>query len=268
MVLHDVPQRPDRVVEAPPVVHTEVLGHGDLDALDVVAVPERLEDGVGEPEEQDVHRRFLAEEMVDPVDLPFLEVPVQLGVQRPGRGQVVAEGLLHRDPGPLGETGPGQALHHAAEQRRRDLEIEDGAVPPLDGVGDAVIGLRVLVVARDHRQALGQPLENMLADLLAGVFDGLARVVAEGRGRPLVAGYADDRALKLLAALHAVQGPEGLLFRQVPGDAEDHQDVGGRGRRSGHLIPLSWPLGEGRAHFTAGRTAPPRWRSPRPRWRS
>src|SRR5262249_15662201 len=102
-------------------------------------------------------------------------------------------------------------------------------------------------------------------DLLAGVVDGLAGMVPEGGGRPLVAGCADDRAPQLPAALQAVQGPEGLLFRQIPGDAEDHQDVRVRGRRSGHVTPLSRPLGEGRAYVMAGRTAPPRWRSPRPR---
>src|SRR6185295_17805827 len=46
MVLHDVAQRPDRVIETTPVPYAEVLGHGDLHALDVVAVPQRLEDGV------------------------------------------------------------------------------------------------------------------------------------------------------------------------------------------------------------------------------
>src|SRR5262249_12473016 len=119
--------------------------------------------------------------------------------------------------------------------------------------GDAVIGLRVLVIARDHRQAPGQPLENLLADLLAGVFDGLARVVPEGRVRPLVAGYADNRTLKLPAALHAVKRPGGLLFRQIPGNAEDHQDVCGRGRRYGHVSPPTVALIERRALFH-GRT--------------
>ena len=77
------------------------------------------------------YRRFLAEEVVDAVDLPFLEEPVKLGVQGPGRRQVVAKGLLYRDPALLGEAGSGQTLHHAGEQRRRDLQIEDGQVPPL-----------------------------------------------------------------------------------------------------------------------------------------
>src|SRR5262245_34651836 len=80
----------------------------------------------------------------------------------------------------------------------------------------------------------------MLADLLAGVFDGLAGTLPEGRGRPLVAGHADDRAPELAPPLQAVQGAEGLPSGQVTGDAEDHQDVGGRRRRSGHVIPLSW----------------------------
>src|SRR5262249_7604983 len=161
-----------------------------------------------------------------------------------------------------GKTGSGQALHHAAEQRRRNLEVEHGVTPLPDGVANAVIGLRVLVIARNHRQARSQPLENLLADLLAGIFDGLSRVVPESRIRPLVAGHADDPALQLLAAFHAVQRTEGLPFRQIPGDPEDHQRFRGRGRRYGHVIPLRWPLLEGRAYFTAGRTAPPRWQSP------
>jgi hypothetical protein len=85
VVLHNVTQRPDRVIETPPVLYAEVLGHSDLYGPDVVAVPERLEDGVGEPQEQDVHGRFLAEEVVNAQDLPFREELVQFGVQGPGR---------------------------------------------------------------------------------------------------------------------------------------------------------------------------------------
>lgn len=75
----------------------------------MVAVPERLEDGIGEPQEQDVHGRFLAEEVVNAQDLPFREELAQFGVQGPGRRQVVAEGLFHHDPGPFDQAGAGQA---------------------------------------------------------------------------------------------------------------------------------------------------------------
>ena len=50
VVLHDVADRADLLVEAAAALHAEALGHGDLDALHVVAVPDRLEEGVGEAE--------------------------------------------------------------------------------------------------------------------------------------------------------------------------------------------------------------------------
>jgi hypothetical protein len=41
--------------------------------VDVVAVPERLEDGVGEAEDQQVLHRLLAQVVVDAVDLLLVE---------------------------------------------------------------------------------------------------------------------------------------------------------------------------------------------------
>ena len=54
VVVHDVAQRADRVVEVAAVRDAEVLGHGDLHATDVVAVPHRLEHRVGEPQVEDL----------------------------------------------------------------------------------------------------------------------------------------------------------------------------------------------------------------------
>ena len=48
--------------------------------------------------------------MIDPVDLRLVEVLVQVGGERPGRVQVVAERLLDDHPGRLGEARGGQAL--------------------------------------------------------------------------------------------------------------------------------------------------------------
>jgi hypothetical protein len=45
------------------------LGHVDLHVADVLAVPHRFEQAVGEPEGQDVVDRLLAEGVVDPEDL-------------------------------------------------------------------------------------------------------------------------------------------------------------------------------------------------------
>ncbi len=128
MVLHHVAQRPDVVVEAAAVLDSEVLGHGDLHAGDAVAVPQGLEDRVGEPQEHDVHRGFLAEEVVDAVDLPLVQVPSQFVVEGIGRGQVMAEGFLDDDARIGGQVGARQLVDHGAEQRRRDLQVEHRGV--------------------------------------------------------------------------------------------------------------------------------------------
>ena len=47
----------------------ERLCNRDLDMLDVIAPPQRLEDAVRKAQDHDVLDRLFAEEMIDPVDL-------------------------------------------------------------------------------------------------------------------------------------------------------------------------------------------------------
>ena len=91
MVDDDISQRADRVVEVAAVLDTKAFGHGDLDTLHVVAVPDRFEDRIGEPEIDDLLEAHLSEVVIDPIQLVFIDV---LLVARrpadsptPGRGQ-------------------------------------------------------------------------------------------------------------------------------------------------------------------------------------
>ena len=77
VVLHDVADRPDRVVERPAALDPDALGHRDLHAAHVVAVPHRLEQGVREPEDQQVLDALLAEVVVDAEDAVLGEHLVQ-----------------------------------------------------------------------------------------------------------------------------------------------------------------------------------------------
>ena len=56
------------IVEGPAALDAEVLGHGDLHAFDVVAMPEGLEEGVGESEGDHVVHGSLGEVVVDAED--------------------------------------------------------------------------------------------------------------------------------------------------------------------------------------------------------
>ena len=87
VVDHDVAQRADRVVEAAAVLDPEVLRHRDLDALEVVAAPERLEDRVGEAQVQDLLETHLPEVVVDPEQLRLVDVRVQLVGERGDAGR-------------------------------------------------------------------------------------------------------------------------------------------------------------------------------------
>ena len=91
------------LVEAPTHLDRERLGDVDLDVVDVVAVPDRLEHPVREAQRQQVLDRLAAEVVVDPVDAALLEDRVQPRVQLPGRGEVGAERLLGDHPRALAE---------------------------------------------------------------------------------------------------------------------------------------------------------------------
>ncbi len=71
MVRHHVAQRAGGVVEAAAMADADLFIDRDLHMVDVIAVPDRLEHAVGEAQHQDVLHRFLAEVMIDPVDLVF-----------------------------------------------------------------------------------------------------------------------------------------------------------------------------------------------------
>jgi hypothetical protein len=78
--------------------HERVKGPCDLHAGHALAIPKLGQREVGEPQVLQPDDRFLAEEVVDAQDLALAQHPVQPGIQRAGRVQVVAKWLLDGDP--------------------------------------------------------------------------------------------------------------------------------------------------------------------------
>jgi hypothetical protein len=81
VILNHVPERSRPFVVPAAVLHTNGLRRGDLHMVDVVPIPYRFEDPIGEAEHQQVLHRLLAEIMVDAVHLRLVEHAEDGGVQ-------------------------------------------------------------------------------------------------------------------------------------------------------------------------------------------
>lgn len=94
------------------------FGCADLDAVDVVAVPQRLEDAVREAQHENVLHRFLAQIVVDAVNVPLGENIAQQSVQLAGRFEVAPERLFDHDAPPA--SGFRRGVEARFPQTRRD----------------------------------------------------------------------------------------------------------------------------------------------------
>ncbi len=100
VVLQDVAAGAGLLVERAPALHAKVLGHGDLDVVDVATVPDRLEDAIAEAEDQQVADGVLAQVMIDAIDLRLVEGAHHRVVEIMARFEIMAEGLLDDDAAP------------------------------------------------------------------------------------------------------------------------------------------------------------------------
>ena len=106
------------------------LRHGNLHVVDVAAIPDRLEDSVGETERHDVLHGLFAQVVIDAVDLFFVDFLEQLLVQGLGRFQIVTEGFLDNDAPPMivvlrHQSSGGEFLHDRSKEtgcRREVIE--------------------------------------------------------------------------------------------------------------------------------------------------
>src|SRR6478672_628950 len=97
VVLNHVANRAGLVVECPPALNSEVFGHGYLHALDLIAVPERLQNCILEPQKNHVTHRSFPQVMIDAKDVLLVESTEQNPIELLRRDEVVTEGLFNDD---------------------------------------------------------------------------------------------------------------------------------------------------------------------------
>jgi len=93
---------------APAALDADGFGDGDLHVGDVVLVPLRLEQAVGETQGDQVLHRVLAQVVIDAVGAVFREEARHCIVHLAGRFQVVTDGLLQHHAGAFGQPRLGQ----------------------------------------------------------------------------------------------------------------------------------------------------------------
>jgi len=81
---HHVPERAGMIVISAEMLHAHGFGDGDGHMIDVTTIPHRLEHRIGKSKRQNVLHGFLAQVMINPIDLGFLKAGGGHAVQRAG----------------------------------------------------------------------------------------------------------------------------------------------------------------------------------------
>ena len=205
VILHHVAQGTRLLVVRATRLHADGLGDRDLHVGDVVAVPQRLEDLVGEAQHEEVLDGLLPEIVIDAVDLVLAEVAPELPIEGPGALEVVAERLLDDDAGEasaaLGQAGAPEVLDDVVVEARGRGAVEDAIgrpAPALLAVAQECLERGrergVLRIARQVVDRLGKALPYVLGRRLhASVLaDGLPHPAPEVVVGHLRAGHGHD----------------------------------------------------------------------------
>ncbi len=246
VVLHDVAQRAGLLVVRTATFDADLLGNGDLHVVDVLAIPQRLEDAVGKAEDQQVLHGFLAEVMVDAVDLLFDEGRVQSCVELTRRCKVAPERLLDDRPNGgarllRGETRLVETLRKRQHGVRRRAEVEEtvaggaafavrGGERLLEGVESAL----AVHVELHVFQSRGELVPRLGGQADAPVLlDTVAHVGSKFLGAHVAAAGADDGESIRQRSFggKGVQRRDQLSLGEVAAGAEDDHAEGDRRAR-------------------------------------
>lgn len=81
MILKHITQDAGGVVVPSPAAQADLFGDGDLDVVDVVAVPEGFENSVGKAKNQQVLYGFFAQVVIDAVNLFLVKYVMNIVVE-------------------------------------------------------------------------------------------------------------------------------------------------------------------------------------------
>ena len=237
MVLDHVASGADAVVVAAATTQADIFGHGDLDVVDVVRVPDRVEQLIGEAQRQDVLHRLLAQVVVDAKDRILGKDAVDYFVEIAGTVQVVTERLLDDNPAPAVVVSSGQPGLVQLLADRRETLGRNGVVERVIAA-DAPLGVElvqdlgqprergiVVECAFHETDSVGKPLPDRLTERRSRVlFDDLLNLLGEGCVVPVATGepHQSEVGRQQTPVGQVVDGRDHLLAGEVARHTEDH----------------------------------------------
>ena len=97
MILYHIPQSSRRFIESATLLDSQILYSGNFYVVDIIPVPERLENTIGKTEGQHILRCLFTEKMVNTVNLMFFENRSINFIQFTCRFEVVTERFFNDD---------------------------------------------------------------------------------------------------------------------------------------------------------------------------
>src|SRR6185312_11532435 len=208
-------------------------------AGNVVAIPDRFQQRIGETEIQQVLHRLLAEVVVDAENVVFAEKTVQRAIERARGFQVATERLFDDHARALRAAGSRESLHHRHEHAGRNREVMQRMLGIAKRSAQLRIGLRVVVIAVDVLHLLRQLRERDLVH--AAVFlEAVPGTLAQLVDIPARTRDANHRHVQLAVLDQRLQCRKNLFVSEVARGTEKYEGIGlGRCHQLGSLCRMT-----------------------------
>src|SRR5918993_3829386 len=129
MVLEHVAQHAHLVIKTGTMFYSHLLCHCDLHMVNVVPVPQGLENCISKTRDQNILNSFLTKIMIDAVDLSFVQCLVNLFIQTMSGSKVGAEWLFDDHTPPaiclIELVGEPEQVNDIGENTRRGCHVID-----------------------------------------------------------------------------------------------------------------------------------------------
>ncbi len=204
----------------------------------MVAVPDRLEQSIGEPQNENVLDRFLSEVVIDAIELVLVEDIEEVVIELARRREIRAERLLDDDSTPgavflARETRSSKLAGDRPERRRRGRHVEQAialgatlGLDPLQGLPQPIVARGIVDIAAHIGGATDDTLGELFFHRPGGeLLQRFAQVLAERVIRHFGAPDADQSKCVRQQATRRkiVKRWNEQPVHEVPGGAEHHQ---------------------------------------------